>query len=108
MSTKIPYVIEEPEPLIEGSKITYSIQWQGGSSLSSPSATVWMNDTEITSTAMPSGTHSVSGNVQTLKELVTTVGHGGNKYVVVIECVVDGNTERVKMIVPVLRQSEAK
>lgn len=102
----IPWVVETPEPVVEGSTITYSILWQGATSLSSATAYVYMNGSDITSTVMPSGSHTSSNNIQTLKPLAFQDGHGGNTYVVIAECVVDGNTDRVKFKIPVLRASE--
>lgn len=99
-------VVEEVEPVVEGATITYSLTWLGGSSLSSPSSTVYMNGTDITSTVQPSGSASVSGNVQTLKPIAFQSGHGGNYYVVNCTCTVDGNTDVAKFKVKVLRPSE--
>jgi hypothetical protein len=104
--TQVPFVVEDVAPAIEGSTLTFDVEWVDGSTLSSPTAKVYMNNTEITSTAMPSGSHSVSGNVQTLKPLVFTAGHGGNYYVVDFQCVVDGNTEIGRFKIKVLRAGE--
>jgi hypothetical protein len=99
-------LIESPINMIEGETITYSVTWQGASSLSSPTAKVYKDGTDITSTAMSSGSHSVSGNVQTLKPLVAGSTDGKKKYVVIIEVVVDGNTERRKLIVNIVKASQ--
>ena len=104
--SSIPWVVEEVEPVVAGSTITYSISWQGASTLASPGATVYMNGTDITSTVMPSGSHSSSGNVQTLKPLAFQATHGDNYYVVAASCTVDGNSEIVKFKVKVVRPSE--
>lgn len=99
-------VIESPISMIEGEIITYSLTWQGASSLSVPAVEVFRDGTDITTTAMPSGAHSVSGNVQTFKPLKALSGDGKKKYSVVIECIVDGNTERRKLIVTIVKPSE--
>ena len=98
-------VIESPTSMIEGETITYSVTWQGASSLTGPDAIVYKDGADITSTAMPSGSHNVSGNVQTLKPLVAGTADGRKKYVVIIECTVDGNTERRKLIVNIAKAS---
>ena len=98
-------VIESPINMIEGETITYSLTWLGSTSLSPPTAIVYRNKADITSTVMTSGSHSVSGNVQTLKPLLAGSTDGKKKYVVIIECVVDGNTERRKLIVNINKAS---
>lgn len=98
-------VIESPINMIEGETITYSLTWQGASSLSSPNAFVYKDGADITSTAMPSGAHAVSGNVQTLKPLEAGATDGRKKYVLIVECAVDGNTERRKLIVNIAKAS---
>ena len=100
-------VIESPKQMIEGETITYSLTWNGASSLSSPTAVVYKDASDITSTAMASGSHTVSGNVQTLKALTAGVNDGDKIYVVIIQCVVDGNTERRKLIVNILKDETA-
>ncbi|MCH7662564.1 MAG: hypothetical protein IH859_01675 [Chloroflexi bacterium] len=98
-------VIESPISMIEGETISYSLTWQGASSLASPAALVYKDGADITSTAMPSGSHAVSGNVQTLKPLLAGGSDGRKKYVVIIECSVDGNTERRKLVVNIAKAS---
>ena len=99
----IPWVVEDVEPVVAGSTITYSITWQGASTLASPSSKVYMNGTDITSTAQPSGSASSSGNIQTLKPIAFQATHGDNYYVVAATCTVDGNVEIVKFKVKVVR-----
>ena len=102
-------IIESPIGMIEGEKVTFSITWLGVTTLSSPTAVVYKSGTDISSTAMASGSHSVSGNVQTLKELTAIAGDGGKRYIVIIEAVIDsGNVERRKLIVNIIKdESEA-
>ena len=95
--------IESPQPMLEGMTLTYSLTWNGASALSSPSAIVYKDGAVYTSTAMPSGSHSVSGNVQVLKPIVATQGDGGKDMVVIILCTVDGNSEARKMIINVIK-----
>lgn len=96
-------LIESPISMIEGETITYSLTWQGASALASPTVTVFKDAEDITTEAMPSGSHSVSGNVQTLKPLVAGSNHGGHIYVVIMQCSVDGNIERRKLIVKIIK-----
>jgi hypothetical protein len=102
----VPRVLEEAEAVVEGATITYSYTWTGISSVSSPTATVYKDGQDITSTVMPSGSHSVSGNVQTLKPIVFQANHGGSKYVINIQAVADGNTDIYKQDILVLRPGD--
>ena len=99
----IPWVVEEVEPVVAGSTITYSITWQGASALSTSSSKVYMNGTDVTSTVQPSGSDATSGNIQTLKPIAFQATHGDNYYVVVATCTVDGNVDIVKFKVKVIR-----
>lgn len=98
-------LVESPISMIEGESITFNITWQGAGSLSSPTAIVYKKGADITSTVMPSGSHSVSGNVQTLKPLTPSTNDGGQKYVIVVQCEVDGNTEKRKLMVNIVKAS---
>ncbi len=104
--TKITEIIESPISQIEGEVVIYSLTWQGASSLSNAGAKVFKDGTDITSTAMASGSHAVSGNVQTFKPLTAGGNDGKKKYVVVPSCTVDGNTEKRKLIVTIVKESE--
>lgn len=102
------HIQESPISMVEGETITYSIAWLGASSLSSPGAIVYIGGSDESATAMPSGTHTVSGNVQTLKPIVAGSSDGGKVFVVAISCVVDGNTEIRKLLINILKdESEA-
>jgi hypothetical protein len=103
----VPRVIDTIEPAIAGvSIITYSITWDGITALSSPTASVYKDGVDITDDVMPSGSNSVSGNVQTLKPIDFQSEHGGSKYVVVFGAVADGNTEAGKFVIPVERPAD--
>ncbi len=97
---------ESPMTMIEGETVTFSVTWLGATDVSSPGATVYKNGADVTSTVMPSGAHSASGNVQALKPMAAGSNDGGNAYVVVVQAAVDGNTERRKLLVKVLKASE--
>ncbi|KKK59940.1 hypothetical protein LCGC14_3029340 [marine sediment metagenome] len=106
MTQSVPLIIESPVYMIEGETITWSITWLGVSSLASPTAVVYKDGTDVSSTVMASGSHLVSGNVQTLKPVVAGSTDGGKRYTVIIEAVVDsGNTERRKLMVIIIKAS---
>jgi hypothetical protein len=97
-------ILESPIEMIEGEVITYSIVWEGAASVANPTAAVYRNGEDYTVTAMASGdSHSVSGNVQTLKAITAGAQDGGEEYVVVIQAEVDGNTERRKLVIEILK-----
>ena len=100
-------IVESPIDMIEGEIITYTVTWEDAISLSSPTAIVYRRAEDITSTVMASGSHSVSGNVQTLKPITAIAGDGGSIYVVDIQVVVDGlNTEIRKLLINILKDKE--
>lgn len=80
----------------ENASIAYSLIYDGVSSVSTPSVVVYRNGADVTSTVMPSGSHSVSNNVLTLKPLVPA-GFGGDTLVINVQVVADGQT-RVNFI----------
>jgi len=94
MADNTLWVLEGPQTMREGETVTYSLTWLGGTNLSTPSAIVYKNGTVVTTAVMPSGSHSVSGNVQTLKPVTIPAGYGGSTIVVEASCIVDGNTEK--------------
>jgi len=98
-------LIESPESMIEGTKMTYSVTFQGAGSVSSVTGVAYKDGTDISSTVFPSGSTSASGNVATLKELVAGDNDGGKIYVVIIGAVVDSNTEKRKLIVNIVKAS---
>ena len=94
--------------MVEGDKKTFSFRWQGATDITSVSSvTVWRSGEDITSTAMPSGTHSASADIITMKELVAIAGDASQKYVVAIKAVVDGNTETRLWLVKIKSPSVA-
>lgn len=104
--SRVPYVIEKIEGAVEGATLAYSIEWIGAENLSSPTATVFRNGQDITPDVMPTGSHLISNNIQTLKPIAFQAGHGGSVYVVAFQCEVDGNTDIGKFNIPVLSASE--
>ena len=76
-----------PLRLIEGSTVTLACEFWGA--VTSPSAAVYRNRQNVTSTVMPSGSHSASGAVATLKPLTALLG--GSRYVIAVTGTVSGD-----------------
>ena len=77
---------------------TYVIVVEGTNAPSSPGvAAVYKNGTDVVTTVMPSGTHTVSGQNITLKPL--TLLTAGSDYAVIVNATIAGNTESRKLIV---------
>ena len=85
MADKIIATIEQGE----AESVAYSIEYADYSSVSSPSVTVYRNGSDVTSTVMPSGSHTVSNNVVTMKNL--TALNGGDTYIISITVTVTGS-----------------
>jgi hypothetical protein len=98
------WLIESPVTMVEGEQVAFSVDWLGAASVAEPDAWIYKHGTDITVTAMGSGDeHTISGNVLTLKKLTARANDGGSRYVVVIEALVDGNVERRKLLVQVVK-----
>ena len=103
MSSEI-WVIESPVTMVEGESIAYSVDWLGASKVENPAVTVYKNGQDVTSSVMVSGdAHVISGNVLTMKKITAGASDGGARYVVVVECGVDNNTERRKLLIQVAK-----
>lgn len=72
---------------------TFTVTWPWATSLSSSTAAAFkVNGSDVSSTLMPSGSHTASGNVQTLKPITAVTG--GTTYVVNVTTTIDsGNVE---------------
>lgn len=82
--------------IAENASISYSLVYDGITSVTSPTITVYRNGSDVTSTVMPSGSHTVSNNVLTMKAL-EPAGFGGDTLVVNIKVNADGQ-EKVHFI----------
>jgi hypothetical protein len=71
--------------------------FQGVTTVTSPSAKVYKNGTEVTSTIMPAGSATASGNTATLKPVTALTG--GEYYVVAVTATCDGDTRVVKFVI---------
>jgi len=74
------WALESPVPFVAGDTVTYTVTFLGAASVSSPVGTVYQGSKDVSSTAMPSGSASASGNVVTLKPITALAGP--KKYVV--------------------------
>lgn len=100
------WLVDSPVTMVEGEEIAYSVDWQGATQVSSPDVQVFKNHVDITAEAMAGGdAHIVNGSVLTMKKLRAAETDGGARYVVMIEALVDGNLERRKLLVQVVRAS---
>ena len=95
-----PEILGSPLWMLPGETLTLTITVEGTNAPSSPSAVVYKGRTDVTSTVMPSGTASASGQVITLKPLTATVA--GSDYSVIVTATVGGNTEQRKLLVQVV------
>ena len=107
LDTNYLWLKEDPLEMIEGEVVTFSVTFEGITACSSPTAKVYRNETDVTSTAMATGSHSASGNVVTLKPLTAGTSDGGEIYVVVVQATADGNTEKRKVRVYILKDEVA-
>ena len=91
------FAIESPLHAVEGSTLTLTCTYWGA--VTSPTAAVYRNGTAVTSTVMPSGSHTASGSVATLKPLTALVG--GAKYVIAVTGTVSGDVwiKKIEMTV---------
>lgn len=100
------WLIESPVVMVEGEKIAYSVDWQGAANLTNPAAFVYKNGVDITDQTMDGeDEHAINGSVLTLRRLQARSNDGGSRYVVLVEADVDGNRERRKLLVHIVRSA---
>ena len=98
------WLIESPVVMVEGEQIANSVDWQGAARVESPSTVVFKNDGDITAQTMDaSDEHVITGSVLTLKKLSARAGDGGSRYVLLVEAEVDGNVERRKLLIHIVK-----
>lgn len=98
------WLIESPVTMVEGEQIAFSVDWQGAARVSDAEALVYKNQIDITTQSMDAGdAHVINGNVLTLKKLRALDTDGGARYVLVVEADVDGNRERRKLLIHIVR-----
>ena len=106
MSIDMTKLQEHPYEMVEGEKKTFTVTHLGGSSLSSPSAKAYVDGNDVTSVAFTSGSDSVSGNVQTLKEFEALADHAERDVVLSVFCVVDNHTDIDEMKIRIKRRGK--
>lgn len=103
---EVVWLAESPLAMIEGEQIAFSVEWQGAALVTDPEASVFKNGVDITADSMDAGDdHIINGNVLTLKKMRARTTDGGARYVVVVEANVDGNVERRKLLIHIVRAS---
>ena len=98
------WILESPVHVVEGISIPFTITFPWATTVSaSPTVEIYKDgsSTNTASTYMPSGSHSVSGNTLTMKNLTAVVP---GKYVLVINATVDGVADVWKLGVVVHKQ----
>lgn len=104
------HALESPIPLGATDTVEFSCVFSWASSVSSVSdVACYVNKQPKTSTLMPSGSHSISGNVVTLKPLVVSAlsGIGGKRIVIKVKAVIGADTIS-KYILVTVRKDEVE
>ena len=100
--------LESPIYAVETDSVTFACTfWTTVSSVTA--VTCYVNKQDKTSTLMPSGSHSVSGKVATLKPLAISAltGAGGRRIVVNVKVVINSDTV-TKQFVVIVRKDEVE
>ena len=106
--TNVIWITEGPQDVVEGSELNMSVTWLGNVTLTgTPVVTVYKNRSLYTSEAIPSGSPTLNTPVISLPKIHFLDGDGGSTYVIVVEAVVDGNTEPKKMQFNVIKDETA-
>lgn len=100
------WTVQREVAMLEGEAIAFSVAFVGATNVSSPASTVYKNGADYSGTVQ-SGSDSVSGQTVTLKMISAQAGDGGSVYVVVVQAVVDGNTEKRKFLIRVVDPSKS-
>ena len=97
------WVVEKDQVMVEGESITFSVNFVGATTISSPDTRCYKNGSDYSTTAL-SGSSSASGSVVTCEEVTAQAGDAGDTYVMVVSATVDGNTEmrkfRIRIVAP--------
>ena len=96
------FAVQSRIDAVEGSTVTLACTFWGA--VTSPGATVYRNRQDVTSTVMPSGSHSASGSVATLKPLTALVG--GARYIIAVTGTVSGDVWIKKVMIVVGRDED--
>ena len=103
MTEEKVWLIESPVTMIEGEEIAYSVNWLGASKVEEPFVVVYKNGEEITEEVLnETDDNVISGSVLTLKRILARLSDGGARYIVLVEAIVNGNTERRKLLIQIV------
>lgn len=93
------WVNESPITCVEGDEPAFTITLSGVTTASNPSTKIYKNGQDTTSTNIPTGSASASGNVITLPVIKNLIG--GSIYVVSTKVTLDGvvGTKKIMLIV---------
>lgn len=111
LSVTSPWVNEGiPVQQGEDATIAWSVRWDYATTVGSTTKTVKVfkkgSSTDGASTYMPSGSHTASGNILTMKPLTALVG--GEKFIISILIDVDGQTDQFWLEVHALKAETGK
>lgn len=97
---------QSPIDQLEGANVAipYTIVFDGVTTVTVNQITVYKDGTDVTSTVMPSGSHTVAGNRMTMKPLTQLTYPG--EYIVVMEVDVDGTDDAWKLKVRAQKKSD--
>lgn len=91
----------------ENASIPWVLNFSWATTVASPtSVTVYKGGSDATSTTMPSGSHSVSGNNLTLKNLTALTG--GELYMIDVVVSIDGVVDEFWLPVQALKKQTGK
>ena len=99
------WVLERPIKVVEGESIVFTLEaW--ATITSTPTCVVYRNrsSTAVTSTVMPSGSHTYSGTTATLKPATAMVG--GSTYTFAVTLAIGGDT-RIRKFKVICQKDEA-
>jgi hypothetical protein len=103
--TNSPWINEGvPVEQGENASVPWSVKWPSASTVASPTVKVYKKGTttDVAATVMPSGSHTASGNLLTMKNLTALTG--GESYIISITITVDGVVDEFFMAVRCLKQ----
>ena len=98
------FIIESPVVQGVNASIPWTIVFPWATSVTSPTVAVFKKGTttDVASTVMPLGSHTVSGNSLTMKNLTSMTA--GESYIVDIRITIDGIADELYLQVDCLRQ----
>jgi len=105
MNTDV-WVVEKDQVMVEGEAITFSVNFIGATTISSPDTKCYKNGSDYSGTAL-SGSSSASGSVVTCEKVTAQSGDAGEVYVIVVSATVDGNTEIRKFLIRIVGPGDA-